>query len=704
MDLIKLLNSLTLEEKLGQLTQISPYFFLKDTKTEIAGPAAYLGLNEDQIFLAGSVLGIGSASEMIEVQQKYLARSRHKIPLMFMADVIHGYETIFPVPLGLSTSWNPNLAKIGAEIAAKEASTSGISVTFAPMADLTRDPRWGRVVEGFGEDKKLLGDFVEASVKGFQGNDLKDIGSVASTIKHFAAYGAAEAGRDYNTVDMSKLTLHGTYLPAYKRGVDAGARLVMTAFNVVDGIPSTTNPYLLKDVLRNSWKFNGVTITDYNSLRETINHGTSANGYDAAVQGLNATLDIEMASSFYMNYLKKALDQGDVNIKDIDAAVLRVLQLKKDLGLFEDPYKGASILREQEIVRHQSHLDEALKAAHESIVLLKNNHQIFPLKKKMKVALIGRYAFRKSVIGPWSWHGGKHQDASLYDVLKDELEIVYASENLEIDLVTLQHADVVLVAAGEEPNQSGEAHSRTNLNLPFDQETLIKRLKGLNKPVGLILFNGRPLVLSDIEPYVDGILEAFFPGSMGNHAIKDILLGYVNPSGKLTMSFPRNVGQIPIYYNALNTGRPVQGAIDHYTSHYLDSPNDPLYPFGFGLSYSEFKYHNLKLSHEQLPLNQTLTIMIDVENTTETAGYEIIQVYMRDHTAKVSRPLKELVAYRKVWFKPHERKTITFDLNAMDLSYVSHDLTTRIEEGIMTIFAGSSSVDVLSKTFELVKE
>lgn len=701
MDLKALLNSLTLEEKIGQLTMISPHFFIRDTKTEIAGPVAELGVGEDKIFLAGSVLGIGDAREMIEVQKSYLAKSRHKIPLIFMADVIHGYETIFPVPLGLAASWNDKLIKRSAEIAAIEAKTAGIHVTFAPMADLVRDPRWGRVVESFGEDPYLNRRFAALQVKGFQGKDISSNNSVAACIKHYAAYGAAEAGKDYNTVDISRLNLHQNYLSGYEGGIKAGARMIMTSFNIFEGVPATTNAYLLKDVLRKSWKFKGVTISDYASLKETITHGTSATEYEAAVKGLNAGLDIEMATALYFKNLEQAVKNGEVLIEDIDAAVMRVLELKRDAGLFEDPYKGASIEREKALVFSEPFKKEALKVAHESIVLLKNDHQLFPIKKG-KIALIGRYANNHEMIGPWSWHGDKHRTKTVYEVLKDKLNIHYLSDGKDIDYKKVNACDYVIVLAGELRSQSGEAHSRSMINLPDNQEEMILNLKqNTSKKMGLILFNGRPLDLTRIENVFDGILEAFFPGSMAAESIRDIIIGKVNPSGKLTMSFPRSVGQIPVYYNYLSTGRPLSKP-DMYKSFYLDLDSTPLYPFGYGLSYSNFKYSNLRLSKDKLLNKEKLKVFIDVTNESKIPGKEIIQLYIKDHFAEVSRPVLELKNFKKIQFKAFETKTIEFILDKKDLTYIGSNLKQKVDKGLFSVFVGPSSDKLLEAQFELI--
>lgn len=696
-----LLDTLTIEEKIGQMTMISPHFFLKDTKTEIAGPVAILGIGEKEIFETGSVLGIGDATEMIAVQKKYLEKSRHQIPLIFMADVIHGYETIFPVPLGLAASWNDELIELSARISAIEASTAGIHVTFAPMADLVRDPRWGRVVESYGEDSYLNGRFAALQVKGFQGKNIKKDGNIASCVKHFAAYGAAEAGKDYNTVDMSRLRLHQFYMSGYQKAIHAGAKMVMTSFNVFEGIPATANKYLLTDVLRKQWKFKGVTISDYASLRETITHGTSRDEYHATVNGITAGLDIEMATALYIKYVKEALEKGDITLKSIDDAVLRILKLKQACGLFDNPYKGASLQKEKQLVRHKKHLEASLKVAEESIVLLKNDQNIFPINKG-KIALIGRYAQSGETNGPWSWHGSKHQNATLYDELSKVLNIHYVNDGTSIDFDQVSLCDYVIIAAGEDKNQSGEAHSRSSIKLPDHQEEMIVDIHlKTGRPIGLVLFNGRPLNLTGVIDFVDGLIEAFFPGSMGAKALANIITGKVNPSGKLTMSFPRSVGQIPVYYNYLNTGRPLIKP-DQYKSYFLDLESTPLYPFGYGLSYSHFEYANLALSTNKLKGDEKLLVTVDVTNTSEVAGKEVVQLYIRDYVAQVSRPVLELIDFQKIQFLPNETKTVSFEITKDQLKYIGPKLNEVIDQGKIGVFVGGSSDKLISADFELV--
>lgn len=702
----KLLQSLTIKEKIGQLMQLAPYLFIRDLKVEVAGHVRDLNLDEEKIFSSGSILGVGSAKEMIEVQKKYLEKSRHKIPLIFMADIIHGYKTIFPVPLALAATFNPELVKKAARISAIEAQTSGIHVTFSPMADLSRDPRWGRVVESFGEDPYLIGEMSAAMVKGYQNDGIEKVGNIASCVKHFAGYGASEGGRDYNTVDMSHLALHSAYLPGYKKALEAGARLVMTAFNVIDGIPCTINSYLLRDVLRNLWKKDVITISDYDSLNQIRSHGVASTMKEVAYQGITGGLDIEMASTSYVNHLETLINEKKVEIKLLDEAVLRILELKRDLGLFENPYKGANEELEQTLVLSNEYLDEALKVAHQSVVLLKND-QTLPINKNKKIALIGPYAQSRKTIGPWSWHGRRDLHLTLEEAFSSQIAfcktVESPSELSADDLIKIKACDICLLALGEDEHLSGEAHSRSDIHLPGNQTKLFYSIKELDTPTVVILHNGRPLLLQDIMT-ANAILECFFLGSRSAEAIRDIILGDVNPSGKLPITFPKVLGQIPIYYNHLNTGRPYLGPNDHneYVSKYLDVDNEPLFPFGFGLSYSSFKLSQLVLSSHSMRIDGLINCQITIENQSGIPGYETIQLYIRDHYAKVSRPVKELKQFKKIYLDAYEIKTINFNITLKDLSYLLHEGQITYDLGMFTVYIGTSSHDFVKEEFELI--
>lgn len=702
-----LMSTLTIEEKIGQLMQLAPFFFIGDLKKEVYGPIQALGLTEAEVFLSGSVLGIGNASEMKRVQEAYLKKSRHKIPLIFMADIIHGYKTIFPVPLAMAASFNPELVKKAARISALEAQTAGIHVTFSPMADLSRDPRWGRVVEGFGEDPYLNQVYAKAMVEGYQHDGIEKVGNLASCVKHFAAYGASEAGRDYNTVDISRLNLHQYYLSGYKAAVDAGARLVMTSFNIIEGIPATQNKYLLRDVLKQAWGFDGVVISDYDSLRQTIEHGTSENDYEAAKKAILGGLDIEMATSSYVLNLKKLVESGEVPMTLVDDACYRVLKLKQDLGLFDNPYKGADEILEHALVLSDSHKKVALEVAKESMVLLKNEG-LLPLKNDQKIALLGEYTKNTHTIGPWSWHGRAEDCIPLSEAVSKYTTPVLVSDVNDINLlsdtehVALRIADVVLVSVGEHSIESGEAHSKVNITLKPSDELLINQLSALGKKVVLILYHGRPLVLSHIEPKVNAILDTFFLGTMSQQAIAETLFGLNNPSGKLTMSYPRHVGQIPIYYNYLNTGRPFKNDGNPFTSFYLDEQNTPLYPFGYGLSYSHFELSNLKVSKPHMKRHESIEVSIDVTNQSSVDGYETIQLYIRDYSAEVSRPVQELKQFKKIWIKANTKETITFMLKEQDLVYVHSDLSISADLGKFSIQVGNASNQVLKTDITLI--
>lgn len=702
-----LMSTLTIEEKIGQLMQLAPFFFIGDLKKEVYGPIQALGLTEAEVFLSGSVLGIGNASEMKRVQEAYLKKSRHKIPLIFMADIIHGYKTIFPVPLAMAASFNPELVKKAARISALEAQTAGIHVTFSPMADLSRDPRWGRVVEGFGEDPYLNQVYAKAMVEGYQHDGIEKVGNLASCVKHFAAYGASEAGRDYNTVDISRLNLHQYYLSGYKAAVDAGARLVMTSFNIIEGIPATQNKYLLRDVLKQAWGFDGVVISDYDSLRQTIEHGTSENDYEAAKKAILGGLDIEMATSSYVLNLKKLVESSEVPMTLVDDACYRVLKLKQDLGLFDNPYKGADEILEHSLVLSDSHKKVALEVAKESMVLLKNEG-LLPLKNDQKIALLGEYTNNTHTIGPWSWHGRAEDCIPLSEAVSKYTTPVLVTDVNDINLlsdtehVALRIADVVLVSVGEHSIESGEAHSKVNITIKPSDELLINQLSALGKKVVLILYHGRPLVLSHIEPKVNAILDTFFLGTMSQQAIAETLFGLNNPSGKLTMSYPRHVGQIPIYYNYLNTGRPFKNDGNPFTSFYLDEQNTPLYPFGYGLSYSHFELSNLKVSKPHMKRHESIEVSIDVTNQSSVDGYETIQLYIRDYSAEVSRPVQELKQFKKIWIKANTKETITFMLKEQDLVYVHSDLSISADLGKFSIQVGNASNQVLKTDITLI--
>lgn len=728
-----ILNDLTLKEKIGQLIQLSGEFF-GDAEVS-TGPAAKLGINPEMIAYVGSVLNVSGSQKTKEIQNRYLEKSRHKIPLLFMGDVVYGYRTVLPIPLGQGATWNPELIKKGYQVISKEASKAGLHVTFAPMVDLVRDPRWGRCLESNGEDTYLNSVYAKAMVEGFQGN-LGE-GTLASCVKHFAAYGAVEGGRDYNTVDMSERRLRQDYLPSYQAAVDAGAELVMTSFNTVDGIPTTANQWLLKDLLRQEWGFDGVIITDYAAIQELIAHGVAQDEKQASQLAIEASVDIDMKTACYANQLAPLVENGEISEKLIDEAVWRILKLKNKLGLFENPYRFADD-EEEQFMHTKDNQEQALEIARQSLVLLKNKNHILPLNpNKQKIALIGPYVDSKSIIGLWAIHGRDENITSIKeavekrqlpqvsfangcDFLEDYRTLgsfgelvsggkVNTPESIARDLqeaINLANqSDVVVLALGEHTLQSGEAGSRANLTLPELQLRLLDEIAKLGKPIVLVLFNGRPLVLTDIEPKVDAIIEAWFPGSEGGDAIVDVLTGVYNPSGRLSMSFPYHEGQIPVYYNYFNTGRPVKTSThsDRFMSKYLDIPNDPLYPFGYGLSFSTFEYSNLRLSSSTMSSDKPITISIDVENTSDSKGMETVQLYIRDIVGSVVRPVEELKDFQKVVLEPKQKKTVAFTISEPQLRFFTKNMNFASEEGQFEVYVGHSSEENLKESFELIR-
>lgn len=716
--LIDLVGQMTLEEKTAQLLQLTSNFYEgTDTQGQITGPMEEMGITKQSVEASGSILGLSGAQAIIDVQQAYMEKSRLGIPLLFMADVVHGFKTIFPIPLAIGCSWDTQLAEKSAEIAARESAVSGLHVTFAPMVDLVRDPRWGRVMETTGEDPYLNSLFAAAFVRGYQGDNLKEeTDRLAACVKHFAAYGAAEGGRDYNTVDMSERNLREYYLPAYKAALDAGVEMVMASFNTVDGIPASGNEKLMRNILREEWGFEGVLISDWASIREMIAHGAAEDDREAAYRAIRAGVDIEMMTPCYVHHLPALIASGEVNEKLVDEAVLRILQLKEKLGLFDNPIRAANPEREREIVFSKEHRQVSYELATKSAVLLKNVNNVLPLNPQAHIALIGPFAESEDILGWWSCEGVKADAVKLGTALQERLgtDQVHLAQGSGVHTITPEQiaealevaskADLIVLALGEDSEMSGEGGSRTDIRLPAAQLELIKHLKTTGKPLASVIFNGRPLDLHGVWEESDAVLEAWFPGSEGGAAIADVLTGVVNPSGRLTMSFPQSVGQVPVYYNHFNTGRPLnpEKTEERYVSKYIDSPNDPLLPFGYGLSYTTFEYGSLDISSQELSNELPLTIEVKVTNTGERTGVETVQLYVRDVTGEVVRPVRELKDYVKLGLAPGETGTATFTLSEAQLRYHHSDLSYRSDKGAFNVYVGPNSRDTQEGSFKLV--
>lgn len=712
----QLLSQMTLDEKIGQLTQVTGDFF-SDKAEERTGPMSQLGLGDEELSNVGTVLGVTGAAECRRIQTEYMKRNRLHIPTMFMGDVIHGCRTIFPIPLALGSSWNEDAARKMAEVSAREASAAGIDVTFSPMVDLVRDPRWGRVLESTGEDPLLNGRLAAAMVKGYQGgDDAEGLGErtdhVAACVKHFAAYGAAMGGRDYNTVDMSERVLRDMYLPGYKAALDAGAAMVMTSFNTVDGIPSTGNKHLMRDILREEMGFDGVLISDFGAVKELIAHGVAADETEAAKLSIEAGTDIEMMTICYMRHLREIVENGSVDEALIDEAVMRILKLKNDLGLFENPYRGVDEETESKVTLCDAHRQSAREIAGESIVLLRNERKTLPLDEGGHVALAGPFAASHDILGAWSWKGVCEESVTLRDALREAdgsegwLSVAQHTGNpLDVDEAAVAEAvelakrsDVIVLALGEPQEWGGEAASRSNISLPKTQIDLyhaVRDAAGDHCRVVVVLFNSRPLVLSDIAD-ADAIVEAWFPGTEGGHAVADILLGGVNPSARLSMSFPVNVGQIPVFYNCENTGRPFNPETpdEKYQSKYLDVSNDPAYPFGYGLSYSEFSYGPVAVSSNEFAAGKPLEASVEVANVSDVDGLETVQLYVRDIAARVSRPIRQLKDFKRVRIAAGETVTVRFTLDEADVRYVHPDLIEASDPGEFDVWIAPNSRDL----------
>jgi len=727
----ELMQRMTIDEKIGQLNLV--------TAGEVTTGAA-VSTDVEAKIKEGNIGGIFSMTSVPRIraaQELAVKHSRLKIPIIFGLDVIHGYKTIFPIPLGLAATWDMDLIQETARIAAVEASADGLNWTFSPMVDISRDARWGRISEGSGEDTYLGSRIAEAMVRGYQGDDLAAANTLMACVKHFALYGAAEAGRDYNTTDMSLHRMYNEYLPPYKAAIDAGAASVMTSFNDINGVPATANKWLMTDVLRDQWGFDGLVVTDYTAVNELVDHGLG-DLQDVSARSLKAGVEMDMVGEGFLTTLKKSLEEGKVSQTDIDRACRLVLEAKYKLGLFEDPFRYCDEARAEAVILNPAHLAKAREAAGKSFVLLKNDEQLLPLKKQGTVALIGPLANTGSNMpGTWSVSADLENTPSLLEGMQEALggqvNIVYhhgsnlledagyqeratlfgraiprderpEAEILAEAVATARQADVIVAALGESSEMSGEASSRTDIGIPAVQQRLLAELLKTGKPVVLVLFTGRPLTLTWEHAHVPAILNAWFGGTETGKAVADVLFGDVNPSGKLPATFPQHVGQLPLYYSHKNTGRPLADGqwFQKFRSNYLDVSNEPLYPFGYGLSYTAFAYGELALSGDTLRRNGTLQVSVDVNNAGDYAGEEVVQLYIRDLVGSVTRPVKELKGFQKIQLAPGQSQRVVFELTEADLKFYNADLEHVAETGEFTVFVGTNSRDVQEKRFVLV--
>ena len=698
-----LLARMTLEEKLGQLQELDG---------EANGNFRPEHLQMARQGLLGSTLNVRGAQRTNQLQRIAVTESRLKIPLIFGFDVIHGYRTIFPIPLGEAASWDPAAVERAAGIAAAEARAAGVHWTFAPMVDIARDPRWGRIGEGSGEDPYLGSLMARARVRGFQGSDYSARDKVLACAKHWVAYGAAEAGRDYNTTDVSERSLREVYFPPFKAAVDAGVGTFMSAFNDLNGVPSSANPFTLTDVLRGEWKFDGFVVSDYTSVEELIKHGLAADGAEAAREALSAGVDMEMVSRLYNKNAAELIRERKLSQSTIDEAVRRILRIKFRLGLFDRPYADEAL--ERTAIFNSANVAAAREIAGRSMVLLKNDHDVLPLAKNLRsIALIGPLAdSRQDMLGSWTGDGKPEDAVTMLQGIKAKVpqtRINYAkgceinsdnADGFEAALRAARESDVTIIAVGESADMSGEAASRSSLDLPGRQLDLVKAVQATGKPTVVVLMNGRPLTINWLAGNTPAILETWFAGSQAGNAIADVLFGDVNPGGKLPATFPRSVGQVPLYYNHKNTGRPPD-AKNKYTSKYLDVDWRPLFPFGYGLSYTQFKITNLQLSAQRIPLNGRLLVNVDVENTGKRAGDEVVQLYIRDVAASVTRPVKELKGFQRITLRPGEKKQVEFVLTAQQLGFWNRQMRFTVEPGEFKVMVGPNSEDLIEATFDV---
>lgn len=707
-----LLHRMTLEEKVGQINQIN-----QGTATGIVIDGKISTVQVENAIAEGrigSMLNVTGAAESNRLQKIAVDKSRLHIPLLFGFDVIHGYRTIFPIPLALASSWDPASVEAAAQIAAREATAAGIRWTFSPMVDIARDPRWGRVAEGAGEDPFLGSAMARAYVRGYQGADLSSPDRLAACVKHYVGYGAAEGGRDYNTVDMSERRLRDTYLPPFQAAAEGGAATFMSSFNVLDGIPATGNSFTLRKILKGEWGFKGFVVSDWNSVGEMIPHGYAANGRDAALKGLMAGVDMDMCSSNYISHVVDLVKSGAIPESVLDDSVRRILRVKFELGLFDRPYTDDK--RESSDIMAPANLQAARAVAQKSMVLLKNEGNLLPLSKSLKtLAVIGPLADSKpDMLGNWFGKGEAADVVTVLSGIKAKLpsSTILTTKGIDVTDPSLEdvdnavslakRSDVTVLVMGERGDMSGEAASRASIDLPGSQRKLIEAIVQTGKPIVLVVMNGRPLTLAWESKHVLAILESWFPGVQGGNAVADILFGDANPSGKLPVTFPRSIGQVPLYYSSLSTGRPIgSDPAGKYQSVYLDEATTPLFSFGHGLSYSKFAYSNLKLSSSTLAGNAPIKITVELQNTSTRAGEEVVQLYTRDLVASVARPVKELKGFQRVALAPGEKKTVEFLLKADDLRFWDAEMKFKSEPGTFKLWVGPSSAEGLETQFEL---
>ncbi|MFA0963831.1 beta-glucosidase BglX [Roseivirga sp. BDSF3-8] len=718
----ELLAKMTLEEKAGQLN-----FYVGDLFN--TGPTVRTSESDkfDEKIKNGTMTGlfnVHGAEYTARLQKIAVEESRLGIPLVFGADVIHGFKTVFPIPLGTAASWDMALIEEAERVAARESTAAGITFNFAPMVDIARDSRWGRMAEGAGEDPYLGSEVAKARVRGFQGDDLTDEATMAACVKHFAAYGAAEGGRDYNTVDMSERLLRQTYLVPYKAAVEAGAATVMTSFNELNGEPVTGSKWLIDDILRNEWGFEGMVVSDWQSITEMVAHGNVADNAEAAAMALKAGVDMDMMGDAYLDHIPDMVRNGKIDEAYLDQAVRNVLQLKYDLGLFDDPYKYSKEAREKEEIRSEEHLAVAREAARKSIVLLKNEDKVLPLTGNEKtIAVIGPLADNQSDMnGTWSFFGEAQHPVTFLQGIKERAgegtNVIFAkgcnlydnkTDGFAEALQAARKADVVILAVGESAVMNGEAGSRANIGLPGIQQQLVNKVMEAGKPTVAMVMSGRGMAISELHEQVPAIMAVWALGSEAGHGAADVLFGDYNPAGKLPVTFPRHVGQAPIYYNYKHTGRPYEGDYSEplservYKSKYRDVENSPLYAFGHGLSYTTFEYSPVTLSDDVMEGDNTLTASVEVTNTGDHDGEEVIQLYIRDLVGSVTRPVKELKAFRKEMIKKGETKTFTFEISEEDLAFYRHDMSWGAEPGEFKVFIGSASDNVQEASFSLKK-